>query len=143
MPATSRTFTYTLVPAPGDVEAVSARVRKVVGWACDGDRALTCEGVTGEELGVVTFTLVARGRDRWWATQLVQDILNRIQDSLRDKPVRLVLGSASPPPHDHRGYAHGRTQRTRSPAQDSSTDPTTAPGVDPLSAAVTPPGSVM
>lgn len=143
MPGTSRTFTYTLIPAPGDVETVAARVRKVIGWACDGDRALTCHGITGEELGIVTFTLVAQGRDRWWATQLVQDVLSRIQDNLRDRPVRLVLGSAPPPPHDHRGYAHGRTKRTRrATAQPSSTEPTTAPGDEPFSAAVSSPGLV-
>lgn len=143
MPGAVRTYTYTLVPAPGDVETVAAQVIKVVGWACDGDKALTCNGVSGVELGVVTFSLTVRGRDRWWATQLVQDVVAIIQRGLGDKVGRLSPVSESLPPHQNRGYAHGRSRTTRRPRQSSSTDPTTAESGDlPFNADVSPPGSV-
>lgn len=143
MPGTVRTYTYTFVPAPEDVDLVTSHVKKVIGWACDGDTALTCEGVTGAELGLVRFQLKVRARDRWWATQLVQDVLAVIQQGLGSKTGRLLPTSEPPPPHQHRGYAYGRSRRTRTPRQPPSTDPTTAESGDlPFNADVSPPGSV-
>lgn len=140
MPGTVRTFTYSLIPAPEDVALVAAHTRKVVGWACDGDKALTCHGVSGEELGLVTFTVTVRGRDRWWAAQQVQDILNLVCRGLGDKAGRLVAGSEPLPPHTNRGHTYTRSRASRQAS--FPTTPTTVPGDEPLSADVSSPGSV-
>lgn len=111
MPGSTRTFTYTLVPALEDVARVERQARKVLGWACDGDTRITCHTVSGSPLGVVTLSLTVVGRDRWWATQLAQDILNRVLWGLQTNATQLQLQSRRQDPHTHRGYAHGRKKR--------------------------------
>lgn len=122
MAQTTRTFTYSFVPAPEDVERVERVTRKVLGAACDGDKRITCHDVTGTALGVVTLSMTIRARDRWWATQLAQDILNIVLWGLEGEAVRLDLQSVAPAPHDHRGYEHGRrkTYRDRADSKASS-----------------------
>lgn len=117
MPGATRTFTYTIVPSSEDAVAVSTHARKVLGWACDGDPRITCHGISGDELGVVTLNLTIKARDQWWATQLAQDILNLVLWGIRNKATRLDLQSRRAAPHTNRGYGHGRTKRTRTPRQ--------------------------
>ena len=131
MPGTTRTFNYTLIPGPDDVPLIEKRVRKVVGYACDGDDRITCHDVTGEALGAITISFTVKGRDRWWATQLAQDIINLITWGLKTNATRLDLQSHRQQPHQNRGYAHGRTKRTRTQRQFSSPETTSSgPVVD-------------
>lgn len=113
MAGSKKTFTYTLVPAPDEVERVRAQAERVLGWACEGDDRITCHEVTGPALGVVTLSMTIHGRDRWWATQLAQDILNIVLWGLETGATRLDLQSRRQAPHQNRGYAHGRTKRYR------------------------------
>lgn len=113
MPGSKTTFRYTLVPRPDDVARVQAKAAKILGWACDGDTRITCHQVTGDALGVVTLSMTIHGRDRWWATQLAQDILDGVLLALGTDAPRLDLHSQRQDPHDHRGYGHGRTKRYR------------------------------
>lgn len=119
MPQSSRTYTYTLVPAPENVERVRKRAEYLLGWACDGDTRITCHQVTGAELGVVTLNMTIKARDRWWAAQLAQDIIDKVVAGITNAPTRVEAQSEAHQPHDHRGYAHGRTKRHRDrrPAQ--------------------------
>lgn len=119
MPGSTRTFTYTLVPSTEDVAKMEKRAQKILGWACEGDKRITCHNVTGSALGIVTLSMTIRGRDRWWATQLAQDVLNLVTWGLETGATRTQLESRRQEPHDHRGYAHGRTKRHR----DSSSPP--------------------
>lgn len=115
-----RTFTYSLIPEPSDVARVEAQARKVLAWACDGDDRITCHDVNGSALGVVTLSMTIHGRDRWWSTQLAQDVLNIVLWGLRnDVKTRLDLQSRQQEIHMHRGYAHGRTKRHRESASTS------------------------
>lgn len=127
MPGSTRTFSYTLIPEPDDVPLIESRVRKVVGYACDGDDRITCHDVAGTALGCVRISLTIKARDRWWATQLAQDILNLITWGLKTNATRLDLQSRRQDPHQNRGYAHGRTKRTRAPRQFSSCETTSSP----------------
>lgn len=128
MPRTVRTFEYKLIPGPDDVATLEARARKILGWACEGDDRITCHDVTGSALGVVTLSLTVKARDRWWATQLAQDILNYVTWGLKNSP-RLDLQSSRQPIHQNRGYAHGRTKRTRTPHQLSAEETTSSGSV--------------
>lgn len=121
MPGSTRTFTYTLLPPLEDVSRVEKQARKVLGWACDGDDRISCHDVTGSALGVVTIGLTIHGRDRWWATQLAQDVLDIVLWGLQTNATRLQLQSRKLEAHTHRGYAHGRTKRHRESASGSST----------------------
>jgi len=95
---------------------MATRVRKVLGYACDGDDRIECHDVTGEALGVVTMSLTIVGRDQWWCRQLAQDILNHVTWSLRNEAgATLDLQSWRLEPHQNRGYAHGRTKPYREP----------------------------
>lgn len=114
MPGTTLTFSYSIIPAPDNVENIEKRARKVLGWACDGDKRITCHEVTGAGLGIVTLSLTIHGRDRWWATQLAQDILNRVLWGLESGATRLDLQSRKQPPHKRRGYAYRRTRQAAS-----------------------------
>jgi len=118
MPGTTRDFSYSLTPKnPDDVPLLAAKARKILAWACDGDDRITCRGIEGEALGLVTLKMTIVGRDRWWAMQLAQDILNIVLWNLeKSVEINLDLESWSLPPHTHRGYAHGRTKRYRAPA---------------------------
>jgi hypothetical protein len=116
MPGSTRRFEYTLTPVRGDVDKVAEKARKILAWACEGDRRITCHGVRGsgvegEPLGRVTLSMTIRGRDRWWATQLAQDILDIITWGLEAK-VDLDLRSARLSPHLNRGYARGNRTKT-------------------------------
>lgn len=113
MPGSKTTFNYTLVPEPDDTEKVRAQAERVLGWACEGDDRITCHEVTGTALGAVALSMTIHARDRWWATQLAQDILNIVLWGLETGATRLDLQSRRQEPHDHRGYAHGRTKRYR------------------------------
>lgn len=117
MPGSKTIFTYTLTPKPEEVDKVRAQADRVLGWACEGDTRITCHEVTGTALGAVTLSMTIHGRDRWWATQLAQDILNIVLWGLETGATRLDLQSRRQPPHDHRGYAHGRTKRYRERAR--------------------------
>lgn len=113
MPGSTRTFRYTLQAATGEGhEALANRARKVLGWACEGDKRIVCHGVEGDALGVVQINMTITGRDRWWTRQLAQDILNMVTWGL-ENPAQLELFSKSIEPHDHRGYAHGRVKTWR------------------------------
>ena len=113
MPGTTRTFRYTLKAEDEEShEALAAKARKILGWACDGDKRITCHGVEGDALGVVQINMTIRGRDQWWARQLAQDIANMVTWGL-DHPAEMDLFSKSLAPHDHRGYAYGRVKRWR------------------------------
>ena len=113
MAGSKKTFTYTLRPPLEDVDRVRGQAERVLGWACDGDSRITCHEVTGPALGVVTLSMTIHGRDRWWATQLAQDILNIVLWGLETNATRLDLQSRRQEPHQNRGYAHGRTKRYR------------------------------
>lgn len=130
MPRTTRTFTYTLIPPPDQVEAFDARVRKILGWACDGDSRITCHSVTGAALGTVSMSMTIKARDRWWVTQLAQDVLNHVLWGLETNATRLDLQSRRQEPHTHRGYQYGRTKTYRERA--SSTPGSTTCDNDPL-----------
>ena len=114
MPGSTRTFTYTLVPENEQVTRLEHRARKVLAWVCEGDDRITCQDVTGSALGVVTISMTVRGRDRWWATQLAQDVLNHVLWGLETGATQLQLQSRRQDPHTHRGYQHGRHRRYRS-----------------------------
>lgn len=113
MPGAVRSFEYTLTPAPEDLAKVEARARKVLAAACDGDDRITCHDVSGTPLGVVTLSLTVHGRDRWWATQLAQDVLNFVLWGLQTNATKLDLQSRRLEPHTNRGYAHGRQKTYR------------------------------
>lgn len=113
MPGSKRTYTYSLTPKPEDLAKVLRKTTYWLGWACDGDNRITCHETTGGPLGAVIISMTIQGRDRWWSTQLAQDILNRVLWGLESDGVRLDLKSVPQEPHDHRGYAHGRTKRYR------------------------------
>lgn len=117
MPGAKRDFTYSLTPKdPTNVPVIAAKARKILAWACDGDDRIQCAGIEGEALGLVTLKMTIIGRDRWWSMQLAQDVLNIILWNLeKSVDVDLDLVSWSLPPHTHRGYAHGRTKRYRTP----------------------------
>ena len=121
MPGTKRSFTYTMIPPSDDVSRVEKQARKVLGWACEGDDRISCHEVTGSALGVVTLSMTIHGRDRWWTTQLAQDVLDIVLWGLRTNATRLQLQSRKLEAHTHRGYAHGRTKRHRASAPGSST----------------------
>ena len=112
---TTRTFTYTLTPAPGDTEDAYRRAAKMLGWRCDGDNRIACHGVSGESLGVVIISLTIRGRDKWDSMQIGQDLINDITWNLAN-PARLEARSVPLEPHEASGYARGgRTKRFRAP----------------------------
>ena len=109
-----RTFSYRLQPASEDVAIVAARVRKILGVACDGDDRIECHDVSGEALGVVTMSLTIVNRDQWACRQLAQDILNMVTWGLKN-PTELDLVSQRQPVHMNRGYGHGRTKTYNEP----------------------------
>lgn len=122
MAQATRTFTYSFIPAPEDLGRVEQVTRKVLAAACEGDKRITCHKVTGTPLGAVTLSMTIRARDRWWATQLAQDILNFVLWGLKNTPARLDLQSVAPAPHDHRGYEHGRRKTYRDKADSSASN---------------------
>lgn len=123
MPGATRHFTHTIRPRdPEDLPQVAARAKKILAWACEGDDRVTCHGITGEPLGQVTMNLTIKGRDRWWAMQLAQDIINYVTWGMSQK-VDLDLRSLPPPPHMSRGYGFGRTKTWRDPKTHQDEDP--------------------
>lgn len=127
MPGSTRTFEYSLVPTSAEtVTRLEKRAAKILGWACEGDDRITCHQVTGSALGVVTLSMTICARDRWWATQLAQDVLNTVTWGLETGATQTQLRSHRQDPHTHRGYAHGRTKRHR----DASSSSATAAGAD-------------
>lgn len=120
MPGSSRTFTYTIKPDDADMEKAARQARKILGWACEGDKRITCHGVSGDLYGVVQLNLTVVGRDQWWSRRLAQDILNMVTWGLRH-PAEIDLLSERQEPHDHRGYMYGRVKQWRerqSPSSD-------------------------
>ncbi len=119
MPGSSRTFTYTIKPDGGDLEKATRQARKIMGWACEGDKRITCHGVDGDSFGLVQLNLTVVGRDQWWSRRLAQDILNMVTWGLKN-PAQIDLLSERQDPHDHRGYAHGRVRTWRERQSSSS-----------------------
>ena len=113
MTGSNRTFTYALTPVPEDRDRVLKKATKILAMACDGDSRITCHGITGEALGIITISLTIKGRDQWWSRQLAQDIVNFVTWGLEPGVTQLDLESRRQEAHTHRGYAHGRTKRYR------------------------------
>lgn len=108
---TTRAYRWSLVPREGEeLSELARRARKVLAWACDGDKRVTCQGVDGEMLGLVQISFSVTGRDGWAAGQISQDIINTITLRLRN-PAELDLDKERPPVHGNRGYRHGRSRR--------------------------------
>lgn len=113
MAGTTRTFHYTLTAVDGeDHKRLVAKARKTLGWACDGDKRITCHDVAGDAVGVVQLSMTIVGRDRWRSKQLAWDIINMVTWGL-NRPATLELLTEKPAPHTHRGYAYGRTKTWR------------------------------
>lgn len=113
MPGSRRRFTYTLIPTTSEeTQAIADKARKILGWACEGDKRIECHDVTGDALGVITLNLTVLGRDQWACRQVAQDLLNYVSWGL-ENPADLQLASGKLPPHRHRGYGYGRTKTWR------------------------------
>lgn len=112
MPGTTRSFTYTVRPAATDLAQVEKQARYWLGWVCDGDTRVTCHDISGLAFGVVTLSLTVRARDRWWATQIAQDLLNKVLWGIKQE-TKLELSSERLEPHTNRGYRHGRVKTYR------------------------------
>jgi hypothetical protein len=112
VPGSKREYVYTVHPRPDDLRRVTRQARATLGWACDGDKRVECYGVTGEALGLVQFRFTVVARDQWYSRQLAQDILNIITWGL-ENPAEVQLASTRLPPHEMRGYLHGRSKRWR------------------------------
>lgn len=111
----TRDYVWRLRPGEDeDLAELSRRARKVLAWACEGDNRLTCQGVTGEALGFVEIGFRVVGRDLWAAGQIGQDIINLATRRLI-RPAHATVAMEPLGPHDHRGYAHGRTKRVNRP----------------------------
>ena len=111
----TRDYVWRLKPGEDeDLADLSRRARKVLAWACEGDKRLTCKGVTGEALGFVEIGFTVVGRDLWAAGQIGQDIINLATHRLLH-PARATVAMEPMATHDHRGYAHGRTKRVNRP----------------------------
>lgn len=119
MPGSARTFIYTLRPKEGDAKRLTTQARKILGWACEGDKRITCHGVDGEAFGVVQLNLTIVGRDQWWSRQLAQDLVNMVSWGLAN-PAQMDLLSNRQVPHSHRGYAYGRIKAWRERASQPS-----------------------
>ena len=114
MPGSKRTFEYVLKPTGEDVEQTFRRAKRILGWACEGDKRIECHGISGEGLGVVTLNLTIVNRDQWACRQLAQDILNLVPWGLATDATQLTLQSRRQQPHTRRGYgAGGRTKTWR------------------------------
>lgn len=110
-----RAYRWRLTPKTGEqVEDLARRARKALAWACDGDKRISCMGVSGEAFGVVDIEFTVHARDLWWCGQLGQDIINIVTKRLTD-PAAVDIHSEHLPTHTHRGYAHGRTRRINRP----------------------------
>lgn len=114
MPGSRRSFTYTLTPAPGELERALKKATKILGWACDGEPRVECHGITGEVLGTITLNLTVVNKDQWACRQLAQDILNHVTWGISTE-VTMDLISERFAPHTRRGYAHGRSKRRNEP----------------------------
>lgn len=111
----TRDYVWRLVPTEGeDLADLSRRAHKVLAWACEGEKRLTCKGITGEPLGMVELTFQVVGRDLWAAGQISQDLINHVTWRLKN-PAKVTVMSEPRAPHQNRGYAHGRTKRVNSP----------------------------
>ena len=131
MPGSNRTFEYTLkAENVEDTDRLLKRVERILGWACEGDDRITCHGVSGEAIGIVTINLTVRGRDQWWSRQLAQDIVNLTTWGLANS-VSLDLRSFRQEAHEHRGYQWGRSKRYREPRPPSPPTPADGPPTTP------------
>lgn len=111
----TRDYVWRLTPQNNeDLADLSRRAHKVLAWACEGEKRLTCKGITGEALGFVELTFTVVGRDLWGAGQISQDLINHVTWRLRN-PASVIMTSDPQPPHENRGYAHGRTKRVNRP----------------------------
>lgn len=111
--STTREFSFTLTPAEGqDIQDLARRTRKVMGWACEGDHRITCQGVDGELFGVVQVNVQVSGKDRWNCGQVAQDLIQAVTIGIKD-PAGLTAESRQLPTHTNRGYQHGRSKRWR------------------------------
>lgn len=111
----TRNYIWRLTPREDeDLAELGRRARGVLGWACEGDKRLECQGVSGEAFGFVEIGFQVKGRDLWDAGQIGQNIIDLATRRLRNPAIASVL-VAPLSPHDHRGYEHGRTQRVNRP----------------------------
>jgi hypothetical protein len=120
MPGSIREYNYTIKPEVEDLARAAGQARRVLGWACDGDKRITCYGVKGDALGVLQMSFTVRARDQWYSRELAQDILNMVTWGLANK-AEVQLQSERLPPHEMRGYLYGRTKRWRERSSSSST----------------------
>jgi hypothetical protein len=113
MPGSAREYQYTIKPRDvADIKRLSKQARSVLGWACDGDKRVTCHSVDGDALGVIQLNFTIRAHDQWGSRRLAQDIINIVTWGL-SKPAELQLASERLPPHQMRGYLHGRVKTWR------------------------------
>lgn len=113
MPGSVREYTYTIKPkGDDDVGRLTGQARRVLGWACDGDKRITCKGVTGDAFGLVQLSFTIKARDQWYSRELAQEILNLVTWGLAS-PAELQLASERLPAHQMRGYMHGRVKQWR------------------------------
>ena len=118
----TRDYTWRLTPeSDEDLADLSRRAHKVLAWACEGEKRLTCKGITGEALGVVELAFTIVGRDLWAAGQISQDLINHVTWRLKN-PAQVTMTSLGQAPHEHRGYAHGRQKRVNRPRSQERTD---------------------
>jgi len=111
----TRDYVWRLTPSESeDLADLSRRAHKVLAWACEGEKRLTCKGITGEALGFVELNFQVVGRDLWAAGQISQDLVNHVTWRLAN-PAEVVTWSEPQGPHQNRGYAHGRTRRVNRP----------------------------
>jgi hypothetical protein len=111
--ATIRDYQFTLTPSqPEGLPQLAQRARKVLAWACEGEKRITCFGVDGDLYGLVQIRFTATGKDRWACGQLAQDLIHVVTEGLAN-PAKLEIDSNRLPIHDHRGYRYGRTRTWR------------------------------
>jgi len=128
MAGSTRTFEYAI---QADPELIPRLMQRAEARACESNDQVTCHGVTGDALGLVILNLTVTGRDQWACRQIVQDILNYVTWGLSVKVTKLDLRSHRQEPHDHRGYSHGRTKRTRDPGGSRPRPSRRQPGQEP------------
>lgn len=116
MPGSVREYTYTIKPkGDDDLAKLTRQARRVLAWACDGDKRIECAGVTGDAFGLVQLKFTVKARDQWYSRKLAQDILNIVTWGLAS-PAELQLASERLPAHQMRGYMFGRVKQWRAQA---------------------------
>lgn len=112
MAGSTRTFECVI---QADADVIPRLIARAQARACESNDQVTCHGIGGEALGVVTMSVTVTGRDQWACRQIVQDVVNYVTWGLSAKVTRLDLQSRRQPAHTHRGYSFGRVKRFREP----------------------------